>query len=61
VSPPMHGYFDVFVGIIQGMVFAMLTMVYWSLAKEHGSHKVDDINLVDENKLNNTMINNHKI
>jgi F-type H+-transporting ATPase subunit a len=28
VSPPMHGYFDVFVGIIQGMVFAMLTMVY---------------------------------
>jgi hypothetical protein len=41
------------------LVFTMLTMVYWSLAKEHGNYKVDDINLVDENKLNSNMISNH--
>lgn len=42
VSPPIHGYFDVFVGIVQAFVFTMLTLVYWSLAKEHGNYSIDE-------------------
>jgi F-type H+-transporting ATPase subunit a len=48
VSPPIHGYFDIFVGIIQALVFTMLVMVYWSLAKDHGNYKVQDLQKVDE-------------
>ncbi|CAM9107234.1 F0F1 ATP synthase subunit A [Mycoplasma marinum] len=31
IAPPLHFYFDVFDGIIQGFVFTLLTTVYWSL------------------------------
>lgn len=36
--PPIHMYFDLLCGIIQALVFCLLTMVYWTLAKEseHG-------------------------
>jgi F-type H+-transporting ATPase subunit a len=58
VSPPIHGYFDIFVGCIQALVFTMLTMVYWSLAKDHGNYVVKDENLVDTKQLNSNIINN---
>ncbi|CAM9121403.1 F0F1 ATP synthase subunit A [Mycoplasma todarodis] len=31
LAPPLHFYFDIFDGIIQGFVFTLLTTVYWSL------------------------------
>ncbi len=31
IAPPLHFYFDIFDGIIQGFVFTLLTTVYWSL------------------------------
>ncbi|MDR0674846.1 MAG: F0F1 ATP synthase subunit A [Mycoplasmataceae bacterium] len=52
VAPPIHGYFDIFVGCIQALVFTMLTMVYWSLAKDHGNYEVKDENLIDVKQLN---------
>jgi hypothetical protein len=58
VAPPIHGYFDIFVGCIQALVFTMLTMVYWSLAKEHGNYTVSDENLVDTKQVNSNIINN---
>ena len=30
---PLHAYFDLLCGIIQTLVFVLLTMVYWTLAK----------------------------
>jgi hypothetical protein len=56
-APPIHGYFDIFVGCVQALVFTMLTMVYWNLAKEHGNHRVNDENIVDEKQLNSNIIN----
>jgi F-type H+-transporting ATPase subunit a len=32
--PPIHGYFDLMCGVIQSLVFTLLTMVYWTVAKE---------------------------
>jgi F-type H+-transporting ATPase subunit a len=37
-APPIHAYFDMLCGLIQALVFTLLTMVYWTLAKEHGNH-----------------------
>jgi F-type H+-transporting ATPase subunit a len=58
VAVPIHAYFDVFVGIIQALVFTMLTVVYWSLAKDHGNYEIKDVNLVEEKQLNSNIINN---
>ena len=32
-SPPIHIYFDLLCGVIQALVFTLLTMVYWNLEK----------------------------
>lgn len=40
-APPIHAYFDLLCGLIQALVFTLLTMVYWTLAKEHGSYDED--------------------
>jgi hypothetical protein len=37
-------------------VFTMLTMVYWSLAKDQGNYEVKDENLVDTKQLNSNII-----
>ncbi|MDR2822997.1 MAG: F0F1 ATP synthase subunit A [Mycoplasmataceae bacterium] len=37
-APPIHGYFDLLCGCIQALVFTLLTMVYWTLAKSHGNY-----------------------
>ena len=34
---PLHAYFDLLCGIIQTLVFVLLTMVYWTLAKGENS------------------------
>jgi F-type H+-transporting ATPase subunit a len=34
IAPPLHFYFDLFDGLIQGFVFTLLTLVYWSLETE---------------------------
>jgi F-type H+-transporting ATPase subunit a len=52
VAFPIHAYFDIFAGVIQALVFTMLTMVYWSLAKEHGNYENVDENLVDISNVN---------
>ncbi|MCP4336699.1 MAG: F0F1 ATP synthase subunit A [Mycoplasma sp.] len=43
IAPPLHFYFDVFDGIIQGFVFTLLTTVYWSLeaSEEYPEIKTD--------------------
>ena len=32
-APPIHMYFDLLCGLVQALVFTLLTMVYWSLEK----------------------------
>lgn len=32
-TPPIHMYFDLLCGLVQALVFTLLTMVYWSLEK----------------------------
>ena len=34
IAPPLHLYFDIFSGIIQAFVFALLTMIYWAIEAE---------------------------
>ncbi|MGL4647531.1 MAG: FoF1 ATP synthase subunit A [Mycoplasmoidaceae bacterium] len=34
LTPPMHAFFDIAIGLIQAMVFVLLTMVYWNISKE---------------------------
>jgi F-type H+-transporting ATPase subunit a len=47
--PPIHMYFDLLCALIQALVFTLLTMVYWTLALEHGNYQVnenaEDINI----------------
>ncbi|MGL4616945.1 MAG: FoF1 ATP synthase subunit A [Mycoplasmoidaceae bacterium] len=33
--PPLHAFLDIGIGLIQALVFILLTMVYWVLNKEH--------------------------
>lgn len=33
--PPFHAFLDIGIGLIQALVFILLTMVYWVLNKEH--------------------------
>ena len=39
VSPFLHGYFDIFDGLIQAFVFTLLTMIYWALEAESPEHE----------------------
>jgi F0F1-type ATP synthase membrane subunit a len=34
---PIRGYFDLVSGVIQAMVFMLLTMIYWNMAKGDSS------------------------
>ncbi len=40
IAPPLHFYFDVFDGIVQGFVFTLLTTVYWSLETSEETEEV---------------------
>jgi F0F1-type ATP synthase membrane subunit a len=33
-------YFDFLAGIIQALVFTLLTMIYWTVSKDHGNYEV---------------------
>ena len=35
---PIRGYFDLISGVIQAMVFTLLTMIYWNMAKGNASN-----------------------
>lgn len=39
-APPLHAYFDFLAGIIQALVFTLLTMIYWTVSKEHGNYEI---------------------
>ena len=39
-SIPLHLYFDLLCGIIQALVFTLLTMVYWTLQKDEENAKI---------------------
>ncbi|WKX02817.1 F0F1 ATP synthase subunit A [Candidatus Mycoplasma mahonii] len=34
IVPLLHGYFDIFDGLVQAFVFSLLTMIYWTLEAE---------------------------
>lgn len=38
-AAPIHMYFDLLCGVVQALVFTLLTMVYWSLEKGHQQPK----------------------
>lgn len=40
--PPLHAYFDFLAGSIQALVFTLLTMIYWTVAKDHGNYEIKD-------------------
>lgn len=39
MGPFLHIYFDLFAGSIQALIFGTLTLVYWKLQMDEGSHK----------------------
>lgn len=39
IGPFLHIYFDLFAGSIQALIFGTLTLVYWKLQMDEGSHK----------------------
>lgn len=39
-APPLHAYFDFLSGAIQALVFTLLTMIYWTVAKDHGNYEI---------------------
>jgi F-type H+-transporting ATPase subunit a len=39
-APPLHAYFDFLAGTIQALVFTLLTMIYWTVAKDHGNYEI---------------------
>ena len=52
-AAPIHAYFDLLCGCIQALVFTLLTMVYWTLAK--GENEIDEIqktNVIDNKDIN---------
>ncbi len=48
---PLHVYFDLLCGIIQALVFVLLTMVYWVLAKGENSLQEMNDNKNNENRI----------
>lgn len=62
-APPINAYIDLLAGVIQTIVFVMLTMVYWTMAKsgegdepnpnQHISYKFVDNDEIGYVKLNN--------
>lgn len=38
IGPFLHVYFDLFTGSIQALIFGTLTIVYWKLQMDEGSH-----------------------
>lgn len=43
IAPVFHMYFDIFDGLVQGLVFSMLTMVYWTLEAHTPTPKVKKV------------------
>lgn len=41
IGPFLHIYFDLFAGSIQALIFGTLTLVYWKLQMDEGSHKAE--------------------
>lgn len=58
VAPIFHFYFDLFTGAIQGMIFAILTLVYWKL--ELGDDNVNEqtITVTDSQRYQNVLTSN---
>ncbi len=49
---PIHAYFDLLCGCIQALVFTLLTMVYWTLAKgENEAENVQENNVIENKKV----------
>lgn len=49
-TPLFHAYFDIFDGLIQALVFTMLTMIYWTLEAETPEPKVKKIKKIKNKK-----------
>lgn len=51
IVPPIHLYFDLLCGVIQALVFTLLTMVYWNLEKGDNpqNQEIKKINLEEIN------------
>lgn len=41
--PAINMYFDLLSGVIQALVFTLLTMIYWTLQKEGEGHKQEEV------------------
>ena len=48
-AAPIHMYFDLLCGVVQALVFTLLTMVYWSLEK--GNQPKKEIQMINKVKL----------
>ena len=56
-AAPIHMYFDLLCGVVQALVFTLLTMVYWSLEKGNQQpkqeiQKINKVNLQQNVKVN---------
>ena len=45
IAPMFHMYFDIFSGLIQGFVFTLLTMIYWTLQTKPPRKKQNQKNI----------------
>lgn len=52
-AAPIHAYFDLLCGCIQALVFTLLTMVYWTLAKgENEVQIIEQVNVIENKNIN---------
>ncbi len=52
-AAPIHAYFDLLCGCIQALVFTLLTMVYWTLAKgEDEVENIEQANVIENKNIN---------
>lgn len=58
-AAPIHAYFDLLCGCIQALVFTLLTMVYWTLAKgEQEVVQIAEPNVVINEQINAKLLKN---
>lgn len=56
-AAPIHMYFDLLCGVVQTLVFTLLTMVYWSLEKGHQQPKQEIQKINKANLQTNIKVN----